>query len=182
MTVRKQRMLDDLSQVAQDIINFILKPHLSLREQNKHISGLAAIMKEIEDEFGKPILTSWSMLYRVYRQYATEQGMMYTEVPSLDDQILILDVITHFLKHGTYEVTNAHILLLDLLIEKVNKYLPLDSDERLTEVAEIKETLCLGIKLLLRNAFIQHAKERLASFKPQINPNTNIINLNTLRP
>jgi len=181
MTDRNQNIVDNLSQVAHDIIDFILKSHPTIREQNKHIAELATIMKDIEDEYNKPILTSWSMLYRVYRQYAADQGIVHTETPCLDDQILILEVITHFFKNGAHDSSSANLILLDLLLDKVNKYVPLENDERLNRVSEINKTILLGIKLALRNAFIQHAKDRLTAFRPQVNADAKVIKLSAVK-
>lgn len=175
------KVVDDLIQVAKDMIDFILKSHNSIRDQNRHIAELSTIMKEIEDEYNKPLLTSWSMLYRVYRQYAADQGILYTEIPSLDDQILILEVITNFLKNTACDSRSGNLILMDWLLAKLSKYAPVENDERFAFTTDIRETIVLGIKLALRNAFIQQAKETLASYKSQIALSPNVVSLNAMK-
>lgn len=179
MTNKNQARIERLSVVANDMIDFILKSHPNIREQNKHIAELALIMKEIEDEYHQPILTAWSMLYRIYRQYT--KNFSSIKKPTLDEQLLILEVITHFLKHAAKETSSANLILLDFLLAKINQHDVLILEEKfLFASAKVKDSILLELRIALRNVFIYQANKTLARHR-KANHEANVIKLNFAR-
>lgn len=167
MTVNKYyKIADHLEEAAQDLVNFVLKQHKSQADQNKHIACLASIMKDIEDRFNEPLLSWWSSLYRFYRQHFIELSPTRQLYASMQEQFLILDVITDYLQKTSCHTDVSNAVLVELLIKHVGKYQDLDCDERFATIPEpAREAALLGIKLVLGNLFIQRAKTASENFR-----------------
>lgn len=171
-------VLDHLSQVAEDLTTFILKRHATNLEQNQHMAQLAMIMKIVEDEHQKPILAWWSTLYRLYRKHMQEEPLSNKTRPLIDNQLLMLDVISSFLKKWSHESSAANILLLDLLLVQLNQYERLEEDARLLNIeSNVRGTIVYGIKLALGNLFISTSRKALTHYKKNVNSTFNIIEL-----
>lgn len=160
------KIADHLEEAAKDLVSYVLKQHKTTTEQNAHIAQLASIMKDIEDRFNEPLLSWWSNLYRFYRQHFLELAPARKLYASLQEQYLILDVITDYLQKTSCHTDVSNTALIELLIKKVDKYQALECDERFATIPmPAREAAILGIKLVLGNLFIQHAKSASENFR-----------------
>lgn len=148
-----------LSIIASEIINFILKSHGNARDKNKHIASLAAMMKEIEDEYNAPLLMSWSKLYQSKRRQSLTS--FQPEKQTLNEQLLILQTMTDFMKADCPQTISAKLTLIEYLLKQVQCAMYLKIDLGLLSDREHHQKI-INCYLSLSNLFILKAKKVLA--------------------
>lgn len=161
------KIANNIDQVAQDIISYIFPYLKSPAEKRRHRNQLSAIFQEVLVQYQAPLIAIPFISYiethyvnPYFRQRSLEiaaTGRLIKESED-DERHIILHAITLMLEHGKCESTSANTLLLDLLIKQLNKYEPINEDERFANGSWKAYGSRLGIRETLRDAFVKKAK------------------------
>ena len=165
INTRTLRITDDLKQVAQDLVDYILKSHEDAEQQKRHKVQLQTVMDKVGIAYNQPFSSWWYILYQFYRQRSQEIIATQQMLRDAPEQLLILDILAGFLQKGGCDSTSANTILLNDLIQKLDKYEALEVDIRFSTLGESKKNIMLmGIRIALRDLFVTRAKETLKSY------------------
>lgn len=180
--VRSLKIADNLTQVVQDLIDFILRSHNNSADQKKHRTELLNMMNEIKVEYEEktysllPLSLIESLVYYFSRKRAVDIKSAKEMMIDADKQLSYLEIIAGFLKKGECESTSANTKLLNHLIKKLNKYEDLEADERFAN-----EDARKGIRLALRDIFVRQANVTIQEYKKLAKANSNITKIKKIK-
>lgn len=180
--VRSLKIADNLTQVVQDLIDFILRSHNNSADQKKHRTELLNMMNEIKVEYEEktysllPLSLIESLVYYFSRKRAVDIKSAKEMMIDADKQLSYLEIIAGFLKKGECESTSANTKLLNHLIKKLNKYEDLEADERFAN-----EDARKGIRLALKDIFVRQANVTIQEYKRLAKANSKITKIKKIK-
>lgn len=170
------KIANNIEQVAQDIINYIFPYLKSPAEKKRHRNQLSKIFEEVLNEYQKPLIDLPVLAYiekhylnPYFRQRSLDieaTGKIIQESED-NERHIILQAITLLLEQGKCESTSANTLVLDLLIKQLDKYEPIDEDERFASAGWKAYGSRLGIRETLRDSFVKKAKVILENWEKE---------------
>lgn len=161
----QQHIVDNLTQVADDMIAYILQASDDEKQRLQHRDEVAAILKKVEDQYNAPTssyLSPTAWVLWMTRSRAAELQTAKDNVNSIapkDTTLGMLESITRLLEKGGVEATSANTTLLNELVAKLKKYEALDKEADLTP--ELQTT----IRKRLRLIFVAKAHKELNEYR-----------------
>jgi hypothetical protein len=179
MTITRIKIGNDVGQVAQDIINYIFSYHKKPADRENHRKALISIICRVKQQYSSAqvdvIVIAWLERHLIHPFSRHRHAELDDAQKTLQDnanQLTICEMIVGLLEHGECESTSVNTFLMNELIAILNKYEPLQEDERLTTLGGHAYGALLGVRAMLRDelvkkgtALIQERKAALATQK-----------------
>lgn len=127
----KQKIIDSLKEVVQDLYDYLVAPC------NK--AKLIAILADVERQYNAPFESwIWGGIYYFYRLRSSDVESTKVELTKDCDHIRLLETMIHFFQKGGWEATSANTMFLVALLKELPQYelspLSVESMQRLKEL------------------------------------------------
>ncbi|EKD71977.1 MAG: hypothetical protein ACD_46C00041G0001 [uncultured bacterium] len=167
------KVSDNLTQVAQEIIGFILKKSTTYEEEINHRDELLVILSSVSQQYQKPsyqlpiISAIETYFMSSNRTRSMELFNAAKEIGSAypGDTLKFLEVFTTLLKSGQFYGTSANTHLLDEFVKRLIKYESIEQDPRFRDLGWNEDASKMAIRIALRDVLVRKADVTLSNYK-----------------
>lgn len=181
---RYKHVSKDPARVAQDVVDYILKPFSHMDALRQHQKELYDLMQAVKEEYSTASSTSSifgyfeSWIHKFTRTRAGDIEAIQSTILEADvDQLTMLEYIVAFLKQGGNEDTSSNSRLLDHLIGKLPYYKSLNEDQGYIDASASGADYRKTVRYQLKTAIISNAEKLIEEYRHKAEATRKVIQI-----